>query len=162
MTNAEFQKKLNEMYAKHPMSAKSKVKSINELMYVLRIEGDEDYQIITNTGLCIPSVRKAFVPTHLFARKVKSIEYEDYNDEYDGKPIHCSLVIVDLEDEEGSIDYRRAIQLLKRCMENIEQWNDCRNELTLGEFEDIGFEDEEIEELGFSYVLDVRDEEYDD
>ena len=62
---------------------------------------------------------------------------------------------------EGGIDYERAVQLLKGCMANIEQWNDCRNELTLGEFEDIGFDDEEIEELGFAYVLDVREEEYD-
>ena len=60
---------------------------------------------------------------------------------------------------EGGIDYERAVQLLKGCMANIEQWNDCRNELTLGEFEDIGFDDEEIEELGFAYVLDVREED---
>ena len=54
--------------------------------------------------------------------------------------------------------YDRAIQLLKGCMYNIEQWNDCRNELTLGEFEDIGFEDEELEAFGFGYVLDLRGE----
>ena len=61
---------------------------------------------------------------------------------------------------EGGIDYERAVQLLKGCMANIEQWNDCRNELTLGEFEDIGFDDDEIKMLGFVYVLDVREEEY--
>lgn len=38
MTNTEFQKKLNDMYAKHPMIAISKQKSLNELMYVLRME----------------------------------------------------------------------------------------------------------------------------
>ena len=58
------------------------------------------------------------------------------------------------------IDYQRTIELLKGCMSNIEMWNDCRNELTLGEFEDIGFDDEEIKMLGFGYVLDVREEEY--
>ena len=64
---------------------------------------------------------------------------------------------------EGGIDYDRAVKLLKGCMCNIEQWNDCRNELTLGEFEDIGFDDDEIIEFGFAYVLDVREEdEYDD
>lgn len=63
---------------------------------------------------------------------------------------------------EGGIDYDRAVQLLKGCMANIEQWNDCQTALTLGEFEDIGFEDEEIEELGFAYVLDVREEEDND
>lgn len=55
--------------------------------------------------------------------------------------------------------YDRAIKLLKGCMCNVEQWNDCRNELTLGEFEEIGFEDEELEALGFGYVLDLREEE---
>lgn len=63
---------------------------------------------------------------------------------------------------DGGIDYSRAVQLLKQCMVNVEQWNDCINELTLGEFEDIGFDDEEIEELGFAYVLVAREEEYDD
>lgn len=53
--------------------------------------------------------------------------------------------------------YERAVNLLKGCMCNIEQWNDCRNELTLGEFEDVGFDDDEIEALGFAYVLDVRE-----
>lgn len=60
---------------------------------------------------------------------------------------------------EGGIAYDRAVTLLKACMSNIEQWNDCRNELTLGEFEDIGFDDDEITELGFAYVLDVRENE---
>lgn len=59
---------------------------------------------------------------------------------------------------EGGIDYDRAVTLLKACMSNIEQWNDCRNELTLGELEDIGFDDDEITELGFGYVLDAREE----
>ncbi len=57
------------------------------------------------------------------------------------------------------IDYQRAIQLLKGCMSNIEMWNDCQCELTLGEFDDIGFDEDEIRELGFGYVLDVREEE---
>lgn len=97
MTNEEFQTQLDAMFAKHPMIANSSQTSINELMYVLRMEGNEDYQIITNTGLCIPSVREAFVPTSLLAKKIKTIEYEDYDDEYDGKYVHAALVIVDLE-----------------------------------------------------------------
>ena len=60
---------------------------------------------------------------------------------------------------DGMPSYERAIQLLRGCMDNIEQWNDCRNELTLGEFEDIGFEDDEMEQFGFGYLLDVREEE---
>jgi hypothetical protein len=63
---------------------------------------------------------------------------------------------------EGGIDYDRAVTLLKACMSNIEMWNDCQCGLTLGEFEDIGFDDNEITELGFGYVLDVREDEDDD
>jgi CO dehydrogenase/acetyl-CoA synthase epsilon subunit len=60
---------------------------------------------------------------------------------------------------DGMPSYERVIQLLKNCMNNIEQWNDCRNELTLGEFEDIGFDDDEMTAFGFAYVLDAREEE---
>ena len=60
---------------------------------------------------------------------------------------------------DGMPDYQRAIQLLRACMDNIEQWNGCRNELTLEEFEDIGFDDDEMTAFGFAYVLDAREEE---
>lgn len=66
-------------------------------------------------------------------------------------------VVYDVGD--GMPFYHRAIDLVKSCMCNIEQWNDCRNELTLGELEDIGFDDDEIEQFGFGYLLDVREEE---
>ena len=94
MTNVEFQKKLNKMFEKHPILAKSNPKSLNELMYVLRVEGRKDYQIITNTGMCIPSVKTAFVPTSWLAKKVVHIEYEE--EEFDG--VKIPLVVVDLED----------------------------------------------------------------
>lgn len=61
---------------------------------------------------------------------------------------------------EGGMDYQRAVDLLKGCMANIEMWNDCKNILTLHEFEDIGFDDDEIAELGFGYLLEAREEEY--
>lgn len=94
MTNAEFQAKLKEMYAKHPMIAISKTKSLNELMYVLRMEGDRDYSISTNDGSCIPSVRETFVPSRDLAKKVISIEWEEFEDEEYGT---CGAIIVDLE-----------------------------------------------------------------
>lgn len=94
MTNVEFQAKLEAMFAKHPIIEKSNPKSLNELVYVLRVEGDVDYQVITNTGMCIPSVRDAFVPVTWLAKKVVSIEYED--EEYDG--IKIPIVVIDLED----------------------------------------------------------------
>jgi hypothetical protein len=95
MTNVEFQKKLDAMYAKHPMIARSNPKSLNELMYVLRMEGDRDYSISTNDGACIPSVRETFVPTRSLAKKVMSIEWEEFEDEEFGT---IGAIIVDLED----------------------------------------------------------------
>ena len=98
MTNAEFQVKLDAMFAKHPMIARSNPKSLNELMYVLRMEGDRDYAISDNEGGCIPSVRETFVPTRTLARKVVSIEYEEFEDEYEGETHHYSAILVDFEE----------------------------------------------------------------
>ena len=96
MTNAEFQAKLDAMYAKHPMIARSNPKSLNELMYVLRMEGDRDYSISDNEGGCIPSVRETFVPTRTLAKKVVAIEYEEFEDEYDGETYSGSYIYVEL------------------------------------------------------------------
>ena len=95
MTNAEFMTKLDAMYAKHPIIARSNPKSLNELMYVLRMEGDRDYSISTNDGSCIPSVREAFVPSRDLAKKVLSIEWEEFEDDEFGS---YGAIIVDLED----------------------------------------------------------------
>lgn len=94
MTNVEFMAKLDEMYAKHPMIARSNPKSLNELMYVLRMEGDRDYSISTNDGGCIPSVRETFVPTRDLAKKIVSIEWEEFLDEEYGT---YGAIIVDLK-----------------------------------------------------------------
>ena len=101
MTNTEFMNKLDAMYAKHPMISSSNPKSLNELLYVLRMEGDRDYSISSNDGMCIPSVRETFVPTRHLAKKVVSIEWEEFEDEEYGT---YGAVIVDLEggsDEES-------------------------------------------------------------
>lgn len=94
MTNAEFMNKLDAMYAKHPMIARSSTKSLNELMYVLRMEGDRDYAISTNDGGCIPSVRETFVPTRTLAKKVVAIEWEEFDDEEYGT---IGTIMIDLE-----------------------------------------------------------------
>ena len=94
MTNAEFMAKLDVMYAKHPMIAISNPKSLNELMYVLRMEGDRDYSISTTDGGCIPSVRETFVSSRDLAKKVVSIEWEEFEDEEYGT---CGAIIVDLK-----------------------------------------------------------------
>ena len=97
MTNVEFQGKLEAMYARHPMIARSNPKSLNELMYVLRMEGDRDYSISDNEGGCIPSVRETFVPTRTLAKKVVAIEYEEFEDEYEGENYSGSYIYVELE-----------------------------------------------------------------
>ena len=97
MTNVEFMEKLDAMYAKHPMIARSNPKSLNELMYVLRMEGDRDYSISTNDGGCIPSVRETFVPTRDLAKKVVSIEWEEFEDAEYGT---YGAIIVDLNESE--------------------------------------------------------------
>lgn len=94
MTNAEFQIKLEKMFEKHPMLKRSNPKSLNELMYVLRMEGDRDYSISTNDGSCIPSVRETFVSSRTLAKKVVSIEWEEFEDEEYGT---CGAIIVDLK-----------------------------------------------------------------
>ena len=94
MTNVEFQAKLEAMYAKHPMIARSNPKSLNELMYVLRMEGDRDYSISDNEGGCIQSVRETFVPTRWLAKKVVSIEWEEFEDDEFGT---YGSIIVELE-----------------------------------------------------------------
>ena len=60
---------------------------------------------------------------------------------------------------DGGIDYQRAVELLKQCMYDIEQRENCENKLTLYAFEDIGFDDEELRELGFGYLATDREEE---
>lgn len=62
---------------------------------------------------------------------------------------------------EGGIDYDRAVKLLKCCMYDIEQRENCEDKLTLYAFEDIGFDDEELRDLGFGYLVkELEDEDY--
>ena len=83
MTNVEFQVKLQELYNEHPMIAKSEKKTVNELLYVLRMDKENDYNISVDEGgfwSCIPSVKECFVPVKTLAKHVKSVEFdeEDY------------------------------------------------------------------------------------
>ena len=106
------------------------------------MESDDTGRFMTNAFMC-EIVKAAYDLAHISQTDLlvyiqREVEY----DVFDGMP-----------------SYQRAMDLLKSCMCNIEQWNDCRNELTLGELEDIGFDDDEIEQFGFGYLLDVREEE---
>ena len=80
MTNNEFNNWLNKEFTKHPMLAKSNPKSVNELVYVLRMS-ELDFCINTDDGNgsfgCIPSVKETFIPTRMLAPKIKSIEYDE-------------------------------------------------------------------------------------
>ncbi len=59
---------------------------------------------------------------------------------------------------EGGIDYDRAVKLLKNCMSWIEEDHASLGEM-LDTLEYMGFDDDDIEALGFAYVLDVREGE---
>lgn len=59
---------------------------------------------------------------------------------------------------EGGIDYQRAVELLKKCMYDIEEYVNCENKLTYQEFEFLGFTDDEMEQLEFGYLLNEEEE----
>lgn len=98
MTNAEFQVKLKNMYADFPHIAKSKQKTLNELVYVLRMT-KEDYQLNTfeegkpNSWGVIPGVQETFIPVKDLAKKVVSIEFDEETYEEMG----IKLLMVTLE-----------------------------------------------------------------
>lgn len=76
--------------------------------------------------------------------------------------IHLLVYIsreVDYDVFDGAIGYTRAIVLLRYCMAEIEQNYDCNNKEVLATFENIGFEYEELESLGYGYLLDSEEDE---
>lgn len=80
MTNAEFHVKLNAMFKEHlPISGK--VKTINELIFVLRHDNEvEDYNLNINSkslGFSFGMLKESFFPTRHLALKIQSIEYEE-------------------------------------------------------------------------------------
>lgn len=80
MTNTEFQERLQRLYSENPMIARSKSKTVNELVYVLRQDKEYDYNISADEGdhwSCIPSVRECFIPVRTLAKHVKSIVCDD-------------------------------------------------------------------------------------
>lgn len=80
MTNVEFQSKLSAMYKEHPIIAINKNKTMNELVYVLRMDKENDYNISTiedGHWSCIPSVKECYIPVRTLAKHVKSVEYDE-------------------------------------------------------------------------------------
>ena len=80
MTKQEFEVKLQEMYKEHPMIARSKKKTVNELFYMLRMDKENDYNInLIEDGIysCVPSVKECFISVRTLAKHVKSIEFDE-------------------------------------------------------------------------------------
>lgn len=60
--------------------------------------------------------------------------------------------------DDNHISYARAIQMVKRCINWIidgADVEDAYNDLTSG----VGFNSEELEELGYVYLLDIKEED---
>jgi hypothetical protein len=57
------------------------------------------------------------------------------------------------------IDYQRAIELLKKCIYDIEERENCEDKLLVQALDNIGFYDSEIEELGFGYLFNNKEED---
>lgn len=86
MNNEQFMKWLAGEFGKYSvlnLSWKRGVVSLNELVYVLRMSG-KDFNInMTDPdepgfGM-IPSVQETFIPTRDLARKISSMEYEEFD-----------------------------------------------------------------------------------
>lgn len=97
MTNVEFHERLRQMYAENPMIARSKRKTVNEILYLLRQDKENDYNIsMIEDGVwsCIPSVKETFVGIKTLARHVKSIVCDDA-EENPGCPEICLTIVTE-------------------------------------------------------------------
>lgn len=98
MTNQTFQEKLEEMYNQYIVIRKSKQKTLNELVYVLRMSGI-NYQLtitrddVPNGCVCIPGVIDTFIPVKDLAQKVVSVEFDE--ETYEDCGIELLLVKVE-------------------------------------------------------------------
>lgn len=96
MNNQEFMTWLEAEFAKHPMLAKSNPRSLNELVYVLRMSGT-DFSITVIDGPCIPSVCEAFIPSRFLAQKIEVVEYEE---DYDSGKTYSYITVKVLGEED--------------------------------------------------------------
>ena len=98
MNNAEFQQRLEEMCKKFSFITNKPNKTVNELLYVLRMDEENDYNIslfskALNQWTCIPSVKECFVPVKTLAKHVKEVRVDE-DDDFQCKEI-CLTVIVE-------------------------------------------------------------------
>lgn len=90
MTNAEFLTKLNTLF-NEIFPGKTKKRTINELVFVLRHDDVEDYNLNINSksqGFNFGMLKESFFPTRLLALRIDSIEYEEDED----SPYPCLMV----------------------------------------------------------------------
>ena len=83
MTNVEFNEKLGTM-TKEWLPIASKQMTINELVWILRHDNNvDDYMMNIDSekeGFSFGLLKESFTPTRLLALKIKSIEYEEYEE----------------------------------------------------------------------------------
>lgn len=60
---------------------------------------------------------------------------------------------IDYDVFDGATNYSRAIKLLIKCMAEIEQCYDCNKKEVLDTFQYIGFDDDELYNFGYGYLL---------
>lgn len=77
---------------------------------------------------------------------------------------HIDLLVyiqreVDYDVFDGVIGYNKAMSLLKKCMEQIEADEMYDNIETYDVLQSLGFDDDELEMLGFGYLLNDEEEE---
>ena len=98
MKKAEFFNHLNALINAHPIIARSKRKTFNELCYVLRMDKEHDYNISVqdpaekNAWTCIPSVKECFIPVKDLKKHVKSVDFDE--EDYGCEEI-CMTVILE-------------------------------------------------------------------
>ena len=85
MTNEEFKEWLAGEFGKHSLLNLSWKRGVVSLVYVLRMSG-KDFNINmadpdeAGFGM-IPSVRDTFIPSRDLARKIATIDYEEYDND---------------------------------------------------------------------------------
>lgn len=101
MTEQEFKIRWAELCGKNPMIGIRKTKTLNEVIYLLRMDPEYDYNLSVSCGKkwqCIPSVRETFVPVKLLAYKVFDIEFDtDCAEGFEGlvvNPNEVPLIVV--------------------------------------------------------------------
>lgn len=82
MTNKRFQKELQEMYSMYSATRNSVQKTLNQLVYVLRMSGINYQMTITrddvpNGCVCIPGIIDTFIPVKDLMQKVVSVEFDE-------------------------------------------------------------------------------------